>query len=232
MNFAALRAIARHRFLMLIIAEQEITLRIEAERTLRDGQMLQEVSVDKKSLRCIDKWIEYADEAIEEADRVEIKCVHWAEETRVEMVEQYINVPGALYNPMEDEDSEQDDLDGKYMYGEDYLADNEAQFKESCERSTLQTDSDSCFPIVPGKPEEEFALPFPSPTATDITSTVDDNQSAVPCSDEPQDYLARMEALRATLDCLRSLRQSRRYQGTNSAATSEEPQPRRNRFRR
>ena len=79
MNFAALRAIARHRFLMLIIAEQEITSRIEAERTLRDGQMLQEVRVDEKSLCCIDKWIEYANEALEEADRVERKRVQWAE---------------------------------------------------------------------------------------------------------------------------------------------------------
>ena len=205
---------------------------MEAERTLRNGQMLQEVSVDEKSLRCIDKWIEYADEALEEADRLEIKRVHWAEETRIEMVERYINVPGALYDPMEDEDSEQDDVDGKYMYGEDYLADNEAQFKESGERSTFQTDSDPCIPIVPGNPEEEFALPFPSPTTADNTSTVGDNQSSVPSSDGPQDYSARIEALRAALDRLRSLRQSRRYQGTNSAATSEEPQPRRNRFRR
>ena len=47
--------------------------------------MLQEVRVDEKSLCCIDMWIEYADEALEEADRVERKRVQWAELVEVRL---------------------------------------------------------------------------------------------------------------------------------------------------
>ena len=54
MNFEAAQNIALHCYITLARANGKIDAKIKAARTLRDGQELQEIEVDKESLDVID----------------------------------------------------------------------------------------------------------------------------------------------------------------------------------
>ena len=80
MDTAVIREIARHRYLTLARVNGKIDTELEAFRTLRDGQELQEVvRVQERYLGVIDKWIGYAETALEEANSKDCRQVHWAE---------------------------------------------------------------------------------------------------------------------------------------------------------
>ena len=83
MDPAVIREIARHRYLTLARVNGKIDTELEAFRTLQDGQELQEVRVQKRYLGVIDKWIDYAETALEEANRKDGRQVHWAEYSSV-----------------------------------------------------------------------------------------------------------------------------------------------------
>ena len=69
MDFYAARAIAEHCYLTLARVNGEIDAELKAFRTWRNEQELQEVIVQERYLGVIDKWLDYIDEALEEADK-------------------------------------------------------------------------------------------------------------------------------------------------------------------
>ena len=71
MNPAAARAVAEHCYRTLARVNGEIDVELEAFRTLRNGQELQEVAVDERSLGIVNNWLAYIEEALEEADEEE-----------------------------------------------------------------------------------------------------------------------------------------------------------------
>ena len=202
------RAIARHRYLTLIIADHEITSELEAARTLRDGQVLQEVRVNGRSLCQIDQWISYAEDALEEADGIDRKQVEWAPYAEVTTVERYINIKDY---PDEDKDP----------YGEAYYADTEAQPNQSNKQSTSRFTPPSPLHTVPEEAAENFLPPFPSRSTADPTS-----------SKTPEDYLSALESLYETLDQLGYSNQAARMNQNEESQEESSKGPRVNRFRR
>ena len=108
MDFYAARAITKHCYLTLARVNGEIDAELKAYRTLQNGQELQEVIVQERYLGVIDKWLNYIDKALEEADRGEFQQVHWAEHATVKIVERYNqetsypleeNLYGDVYDP-------------------------------------------------------------------------------------------------------------------------------------
>ena len=57
-----------HQYHTIAIANQQLESKIETAQTLWDGEVLRMVKADEEMLRQVNKWIDYAEEAIAEAN--------------------------------------------------------------------------------------------------------------------------------------------------------------------
>ena len=211
MDATTARRRAEHRYLTLARANGEIDDELEAFQTLRDGERLQEIEVDKRNQRTIDDLITYVEEALEEAGDKEYGRVHWAEYAMVITVERYIKE----MNFVEEED----------LYRDLYDSESTIPTQESRERSTSPFLSMSNMSVIMEEPEEpEFSLPFPS------------RQSDAPSTNDSEDYISRLISQRETLIQLGDFTQSEDSVRTDSqtipSGSTVELPDRRNRFRR
>jgi FMN phosphatase YigB (HAD superfamily) len=156
MDIAAAREVARHRYLTLARVNGEIDTELETFRTLRDRQELQGVRVQERYLGVIDKWIGYAETALEEANRKDFRQVHWAEYSMVITFERYLQEA----NEILEENLCRDTFEP------------EAKFPESYERSAHPYTPRSNIPsLIEELEEEEDLLPsFPAPPSTEVAS--------------------------------------------------------------
>jgi hypothetical protein len=67
------------------VANQAIKSEIEMVNTLRNGETLQLVEVNGEVLRHVEDLVEYAENALEEANRSSRKHVHWKEHTEIQI---------------------------------------------------------------------------------------------------------------------------------------------------
>jgi hypothetical protein len=156
MDIAAAREIIEHRYLTLARVNGEIDTELEALRTLRDGQELQGVRVQERYLGVIDKWIDYAETALEEADEEEFRQVHWAEYAMVVTFDRYLEEANSLLE--------------KTLYGD--AVDPESKIPESYERSASPYTPQSNMPSLKEELEEEedLLLSFPVPPSAEVAS--------------------------------------------------------------
>lgn len=211
MDATTARRRAEHRYLTLARANGEIDDELEAFQTLRDGERLQEIEVDKRNQRTVDDLITYVEEALGEAGDEEYGRVHWAEYAMVITVERYIKE----MNFVEEED----------LYRDLYDSESTIPTQESRERSTSPFLSMSNMSVIMEEPEEpEFSLPFPS------------RQSGVPSTNDSEDYISRLISQHETLIQLGDFTQSEDSVRTDSqtvpSGSTVELPDRRNRFRR
>ena len=153
------REIARHRYLTLARVNGKIDMELETLGTLRDGQELQGVRVQKRYLGVIDKWIDYAETALEEAGRKDIRQVHWAEHNTVITFERYLQETNDI-------------LEKLYRNA----VDPESKIPESYERSAPSYTPQSNMPSLKEELEEEeedLLSTFPIPPSTEIASVSD-----------------------------------------------------------
>ena len=81
------RKIARtiHQYHTIAIANQQLESEIETTQTLWNGEVLRTVKADEEIQWQVNKWIDYAEEAIAEANRSTRKHVHWAKFVNIQL---------------------------------------------------------------------------------------------------------------------------------------------------
>ena len=172
---------AIHRFHTIAVTNQQLASEIKTTQTLWDREVLWLIKADKRILQQVNEWIDYAEEALAEANQSSQKNVQWAE---------FVDIQLFLDSDKTESASDcEDDKEEHYNF-----------------HRRLATWPE-IWPLLDPAEEEsakQLSTPLLSPNIQDISINNEDSLSD--SNDSETDYTNRIEEFHKILNWLKNLR--------------------------